>query len=401
MQSQSNSSSSPGRDSEAPERPRLPSFQEIQGQLQSSTVLPSPTLPPPLPQSHLPSISMLLHNTRTTPLPPVTYTSHPAYIAEPEASHQPLPSTPVPHPPSPHEDSSKSMSDNSKTKYRRTRRACDLCNQKRTKCSGEMPRCSQCIRTNSVCTYLREEKKRGRASSNYPKIIIRRKPTKNKSPETNQEQVMLHGTSSHQSPPALSQPFRYPILNQVAHVISQLQISHFLANDLVDLYFQTPFPVMILNPNQILTSDPQSVRKINEGFILSMLLCGAALLQLSPSPSISKESSLGLLDMLFYKTNSFLQSSTKLDHDDIISYINLVRAYTMVGGIHEAIHVLDQAISLALKLKINVEDPSEYLILTEEKRRAWYCLVTLEAELKHGSHHPFLTRNMSSSFSSV
>ncbi|KAG7865232.1 hypothetical protein KL918_004814 [Ogataea parapolymorpha] len=398
---QSNSSSSPDRDSEAPERPRLPSFQEIQEQLQSSTVLPSPTLPPPLPQSQLPSISMLLHHTRTAPLPPVTYTSYPAYIAEPETSHQPPSSTPVHQPPSPHEDSSKSTPYSPKTKYRRTRRACDLCNQKRTKCSGEMPRCSQCIRTNSVCTYLREEKKRGRASSNYPKIIIRRKPTKNKSPEMKHEQDILHRQSPHPSPSALSQPFRYPILNQASHVISQLQISHFLANDLIDLYFQTPFPVMILNPNQILTSDPHRVRKINEGFILSMLLCGAALLQLSPSPSISKESSLGLLDMLFFKTNSFLQSSTKLDHDDIISYINLVRAYTMVGGIHEAIQVIDQAISLALKLKINVEDPSEYHTLTEEKRRAWYCLVTLEAELKHGSRHPFLTRNMSSSFSSL
>ncbi|KAG7806293.1 hypothetical protein KL921_005021 [Ogataea angusta] len=393
MQSQSNSSSSPDRDPDAPERPRLPSFQEIQEQLQSSTLLPSPTLPPPLPQSQLPSISMLLHHTRTAPLPPVPYTSYPVYKAEPETPHPP--------PPSPHEDSSKSVPDSSKTKNRRTRKACDLCNQKRTKCSGEMPRCSQCIRTNSVCTYLREEKKRGRASSNYPKIIIRRKPTKIKGTETKHEQDILHHPSPHQSPPALSQPFRYPILNQVAHVISQLQISHFLADDLIELYFQTPFPVMILNPNQILTSDPQRVRKVNEGFILSMLLCGAALLQLSPSPSISKESSLGLLDMLFFRTNGFLQRSTKLDHDDIISYINLVRAYAMVGGIHEAIQVINQAISLALKLKINIEDPSEYPILMEEKRRAWYCLVTMEAELKHGSHHPLLTRNMSHPFSSV
>lgn len=63
-------------------------------------------------------------------------------------------------------------------KQKRTKRACDLCNQKRTKCDGASPTCNQCLRTNSVCSYLRQEKKRGRASEKYPKIIIRRKPTK-------------------------------------------------------------------------------------------------------------------------------------------------------------------------------------------------------------------------------
>ncbi|GME79520.1 unnamed protein product [Ambrosiozyma monospora] len=70
------------------------------------------------------------------------------------------------------------ISEPPKKKARRTRKACDLCNQKRTKCSGEHPCCQQCAKLGLKCTYNREEKKRGRASANYPTKIVRRKPTK-------------------------------------------------------------------------------------------------------------------------------------------------------------------------------------------------------------------------------
>ncbi|KAJ4990266.1 hypothetical protein SVAN01_04148 [Stagonosporopsis vannaccii] len=46
---------------------------------------------------------------------------------------------------------------------RRISRACDQCNQLRTKCDGQKP-CSHCIEFGLTCAYLRERKKRGKAS---------------------------------------------------------------------------------------------------------------------------------------------------------------------------------------------------------------------------------------------
>ncbi|KAK8161119.1 fungal-specific transcription factor domain-containing protein [Phyllosticta citrichinensis] len=46
---------------------------------------------------------------------------------------------------------------------RRISRACDQCNQLRTKCDGKAP-CAHCIEFGLTCEYLRERKKRGKAS---------------------------------------------------------------------------------------------------------------------------------------------------------------------------------------------------------------------------------------------
>ncbi|OBT43424.1 hypothetical protein VE00_06168 [Pseudogymnoascus sp. WSF 3629] len=46
---------------------------------------------------------------------------------------------------------------------RRISRACDQCNQLRTKCDGQNP-CAHCVEFNLGCEYIRERKKRGKAS---------------------------------------------------------------------------------------------------------------------------------------------------------------------------------------------------------------------------------------------
>ncbi|EMC91779.1 hypothetical protein BAUCODRAFT_304562 [Baudoinia panamericana UAMH 10762] len=46
---------------------------------------------------------------------------------------------------------------------RRISRACDQCNQLRTKCDGKMP-CAHCVEFGLTCEYVRERKKRGKAS---------------------------------------------------------------------------------------------------------------------------------------------------------------------------------------------------------------------------------------------
>ena len=49
---------------------------------------------------------------------------------------------------------------------RRISRACDQCNQLRTKCDGKHP-CAHCVEFGLTCEYARERKKRGKASRRY------------------------------------------------------------------------------------------------------------------------------------------------------------------------------------------------------------------------------------------
>ncbi|OJJ51138.1 hypothetical protein ASPZODRAFT_148477 [Penicilliopsis zonata CBS 506.65] len=60
-------------------------------------------------------------------------------------------------------DSRSGIRKNSTSVRRRISRACDQCNQLRTKCDGQNP-CAHCIEFGLACEYARERKKRGKAS---------------------------------------------------------------------------------------------------------------------------------------------------------------------------------------------------------------------------------------------
>ncbi|KAI9807997.1 MAG: hypothetical protein M1826_004445 [Phylliscum demangeonii] len=62
---------------------------------------------------------------------------------------------------------------------KRISRACDQCNQLRTKCDGEKP-CAHCITFSLTCEYLRERKKRGKVSR---KDLRRQQSIKNAGPD--------------------------------------------------------------------------------------------------------------------------------------------------------------------------------------------------------------------------
>ncbi|KAI9723967.1 MAG: hypothetical protein M1812_000685 [Candelaria pacifica] len=61
------------------------------------------------------------------------------------------------------ESCSKTINGSSTPVRRRISRACDQCNQLRTKCDGQSP-CAHCVEFNLACEYARERKKRGKAS---------------------------------------------------------------------------------------------------------------------------------------------------------------------------------------------------------------------------------------------
>ncbi|KAF2164966.1 hypothetical protein M409DRAFT_67650 [Zasmidium cellare ATCC 36951] len=61
------------------------------------------------------------------------------------------------------DSAAKSASSNGQPVRRRISRACDQCNQLRTKCDGKHP-CAHCVEFGLTCEYARERKKRGKAS---------------------------------------------------------------------------------------------------------------------------------------------------------------------------------------------------------------------------------------------
>lgn len=139
------------------------------------------------------------------------------------------------------------------TKPKRIRRACDLCNLWRTRCDGETP-CSHCIKVKSPCTYLRAEKKRGRASDKYPKHPKRR-------PHRDAEAAVTFSTG--QEPPVLMYPrrtepdpprpedillllfdwgehdvCRHPVVEPHADWLQQAGVLCGVACDLLEMYFR-------------------------------------------------------------------------------------------------------------------------------------------------------------------
>ncbi|KAK5822161.1 fungal-specific transcription factor domain-containing protein [Linnemannia elongata] len=56
---------------------------------------------------------------------------------------------------------SKNNNDDAESKRRKTTQACDYCRQKRAKCDNAKPRCHQCAKAGTLCTFFTHSKKRG------------------------------------------------------------------------------------------------------------------------------------------------------------------------------------------------------------------------------------------------
>ncbi|KAG8411697.1 hypothetical protein J3459_016323 [Metarhizium acridum] len=79
---------------------------------------------------------------------------------------------------------------------RRISRACDQCNQLRTKCDGKHP-CAHCIEFGLGCEYMREKKKRGKASR---KDLAERAAAQAAAGSANQNGDVSDGKESSNSP---------------------------------------------------------------------------------------------------------------------------------------------------------------------------------------------------------
>ncbi|KAG5984312.1 hypothetical protein E4U55_005283 [Claviceps digitariae] len=95
-----------------------------------------------------------------------------------------------------HSGSSAKASGTSGPVRRRISRACDQCNQLRTKCDGKLP-CAHCVEFGLSCEYMREKKKRGKASR---KDLAERAAAQAAAASSNSHGDVSDGKESSQSP---------------------------------------------------------------------------------------------------------------------------------------------------------------------------------------------------------
>ena len=160
-------------------------------------------------------------------------------------------------------------------KNTRIRKACDSCNIKRTKCNGQQP-CLHCSHMKLECTYLRKERKRGRASDKYPKKIRKRKP-KELENGLNKADPLQPPISIQEFSPLNGKRIRSlskrDLLSPVMLEIDKFGLPVEVAEDLLDFYFgDVLFPptnvFSILRPSMVLTGR----RKLSSTLLLAILL---------------------------------------------------------------------------------------------------------------------------------
>ncbi|TAQ83063.1 hypothetical protein B7494_g8613 [Chlorociboria aeruginascens] len=124
---------------------------------------------------------------------------------------------------------------------RRISRACDQCNQLRTKCDGQSP-CAHCVEFGLGCEYVRERKKRGKAS---------RKDLA--------QQAAAAAANGQKSPTSRSSEERSPTESRAENTSSATS----LTNDNVE--FQRPTPTRSMSLNTAGLDSKQSAREAMKG----------------------------------------------------------------------------------------------------------------------------------------
>lgn len=264
----------------------------------------------------------------------------------------------------------------------RVRRACDLCNFKRSKCEGGSP-CLACGKSGKKCTYLRQEKKRGRASEKYPK----NPKTRRLSPKSDLKKLPIYspGYDFVDCINAESSQANYVILEPLGPLLDQLRLPSNVASDLLEYYFSelvTPSlrPSCVLRKRSLLSPEP---RATSPALILAILalscfdashffLTGHRRKQLFNALVAKAEENI--------KINSQSPDKISGDFDDVLVCLCLTCTAPLVGPPSGALLWLRRAIILARDLRINLE-PSAIesgLEPLEERRRCWWTLYVLD-----------------------
>ncbi|KAK9365196.1 fungal-specific transcription factor domain-containing protein [Lipomyces kononenkoae] len=308
---------------------------------------------------------------------------------------------------------------------RRITRACDQCNQLRTKCDGKQP-CLHCSEFSLQCDYIRERKKRGKASKREldEKVVTEavipstenlvdskqvldhidhsltsEPPTFDWTPTSNGQSSLLADNDPSSSGPALSefspagpmitlQPApasgrRYPVLEPILPQLLTF-MPQSLPEDLLEASFGRNCYCLapLLRKSSILsTVQPRCC----SAPLLYSLLLSAAYNSDNPLMTLSASARLDIIHRLFdlcvSSLSPDLHSTSRGTVDDVMTYIHLgtVTSASEHNGV--SLRWWNAAWTLARELELNVEHPDLDDDIREEMRRTWWLLYIVDRHL--------------------
>lgn len=275
-------------------------------------------------------------------------------------------------------------------KKSRIRKACDSCNIKRTKCNGEQP-CSHCSQVKLGCTYLREEKKRGRASEKYPKKIKRRKRKQFSASEQSKDVHPLPAFVNNAVYPAnVSYLYRSrrEILTPIAADLDTMGVPITIAEELFGYYFADwPFPpsrvFSILRPNMVMTGR----RTLSPTLILTVLLAGV----LTIDHIFFGDSRRAQVTKTLYQLiqHRLPQDPKHFTYDDMVCTLHIGYFMPWISYPMDALRWWNNTcISMKRLVKTTCSTDEE---MKEEERRAWLSVYILDRLTSFTFNKPAVT----------
>ncbi|CCH44328.1 hypothetical protein BN7_3890 [Wickerhamomyces ciferrii] len=299
----------------------------------------------------------------------------------------------------------------------RIRKACDSCNVKRTKCDGNHP-CAHCTQVKIPCTYLRQEKRRGRASEKYPKDIKKRKAKNSSStttsPNNDENSSPINGLgtfiipskkpdasiithrslSSSRSSFILSQSSRsnstasingdfqlgstkYKILETISNELIQVGLPFEAADELFDFYFDEFYPpaskvFSILRHPTMLASR----RPTKSNLLLAILLSSAVQVD---NRFFTGSSRASLCKRMYEVIQNQLPSKLEdVTLDDFIVTVHLGFLMPWLSYPIDSVYWWEVGYEFGVALNLRTENPNDTEEIKEEKRRAWWGLYILD-----------------------
>ncbi|KAH3672863.1 hypothetical protein WICMUC_004085 [Wickerhamomyces mucosus] len=259
-------------------------------------------------------------------------------------------------------------------KKARIRKACDLCHQKRVKCSGGLP-CASCGLIKVECTYNRDEKKRGRASDNYPKEIRKRK-SKIILESKKQDILRLVLNASPHKDFVLGST-KYQNIQTISDDLQYLGIPFEVADELYQFYFDDQyFPVSkaftVLRRNAMLNG----TRLIKKSLVLVILLSSA----LQSDNRFFLGSSREYYCQAMYRMiqEKLPDNHNFFEFDDFIVLVHFAYLMPWLSYPIDSAYWWEFSVEIAHKLQLNNEDIYLDEEKKEERRRGWWSLYLLD-----------------------
>lgn len=283
----------------------------------------------------------------------------------------------------------------SSNKKARIRKACDSCNVKRTKCDGDHP-CGHCIQVKIECTYLRQEKRRGRASEKYPKEIKKRKTRKGLK---NKNNLFMESKKPENSLPLsfgdyptnipsnnllVSVPpdfnlgaTKYPILNNASAELLKIGIPYNVADDLYEYYFDAHFQPAS-KVFSVLRRIPmlQSKRPTQSNLLLCILLSSAAQINHRFFAGSNRDYACQSL----YKQIQLLLPSSPQEFtlDDFLCVVHLGFFMPWLSYPSDSVYWWKLGYDVSRTLDLTEVNPNESTDVIEEKLRGWWALFIMD-----------------------